>query len=299
MKMSLLRLTSNPCLQRLLLVSVFILFMMPSCSNQHKEEQTPIARVFDKYLYEDDIVGLVADNKSREDSILIIKSYIDNWVREELILAQAEYNLPEEQEAEIDNEVNEYRSSRIVYAYERELIRQKLDTLVSEDEIKGYYDANKKNFELKDYILRGNYVKLEKNVPKKAEAINWFIDGGEEEFVELKDYCFQYASTFILDTAQWIYFKELQKQSGIKTLNIENFLKENQHLQFEDEYYLHLLRIDEYLMKDSISPLALEKENISNILLNQRKLDLVKTMHNQIYKNALMQEKFEIFLKEE
>ena len=44
--------------------------------------------------------------------------------------------------------------------------------------------------------------------------------------------------------------------------------------------------------------LALEKENIRNILLNQRKLDLVKTMHNQIYKNALKKEKFEIFLKE-
>ena len=295
--MSLPRLSSS-CLQRLLIVSVIIVFMMPACSNQQKEEQIPIARVFDKYLYEDDVEGLVADDKSPEDSILMIKSYIDNWVREELILAQAQYNLPEEQEAEIDNEVNEYRSSRIVYAYERELIRQKLDTLISEDEIQVYYDANKKNFELKDYIVRGNYVKLEKNVPKKDQAISWFIDGGEELFAELKDYCFQYASTFILDTAQWIYFKELRKQSGIEALNIEYFLKENQQLQFEDEYYLHLLRIDEYLMKDSISPLALEKENIRNILLNQRKLDLVKTMHNQIYKNALKKEKFEIFLKE-
>jgi hypothetical protein len=295
--MSLQRLSSS-CLQRLLIVSVIIVFMMPSCSNQQKEEQIPIARVFDKYLYEDDVEGLVTDDKSPEDSISMIKSYIDNWVREELILAQAEYNLPEEQEAEIDNEVNEYRSSRIVYAYERELIRQKLDTLISEDEIQVYYDANKKNFELKDYIVRGNYVKLEKNVPKKDQAISWFIDGGEELFAELKDYCFQYASTFILDTAQWIYFKELRKQSGIEALNIEYFLKENQQLQFEDEYYLHLLRIDEYLMKDSISPLALEKENIRNILLNQRKLDLVKTMHNQIYKNALKKEKFEIFLKE-
>ena len=285
-------------MQRLLIVSVIIVFMMPACSNQQKEEQIPIARVFDKYLYEDDVEGLVADDKSPEDSISMIKSYIDNWVREELILAQAQYNLPEEQEAEIDNEVNEYRSSRIVYAYERELIRQKLDTLISEDEIQVYYDANKKNFELKDYIVRGNYVKLEKNVPKKDQAISWFIDGGEELFAELKDYCFQYASTFILDTAQWIYFKELRKQSGIEALNIEYFLKENQQLQFEDEYYLHLLRIDEYLMKDSISPLALEKENIRNILLNQRKLDLVKTMHNQIYKNALKKEKFEIFLKE-
>ena len=269
--------------------------LVSSCFNHRQTEQNPIARVFDKYLYEEDVLGLVPDDKSAEDSISIIKFYIDNWVREELILAQAEYNLPEEQEAEIDSEVKEYRSSRIVYAYERELIREKLDTSVSENEIQAYYDNNKKNFELKDYIVRGNYVKLEKNVPNKEEAIVWFKSGGEKEFAELKDYCFQYASMFILDTARWIYFKELQKQSGIEALNVEDFLKENKHIEFEDEYYLHLLRIDEYRMKDSISPLALEKENIRNILLNQRKLDLVKTMHNQIYKNALKKGKFEIF----
>ena len=275
------------------------LILVSSCSNQQETEQKPIARVFDNYLYEDDISGLVSEGKSPEDSISIIKSYIDNWIREKLILAQAEYNLPEDQEAEIDDEVNQYRTSRIVYAYERELIREKLDTSFSEAEVQEYYDNNKKNFELKDYIVRGNYVKLEKNAPNIENAVEWFNDAGEEEYAELKDYCFQYATTFILDTMRWIYFKELKKQSGLKTINIEDFLKENKRLQFEDEYYLHLLRIDEYLMKDSISPLALEKENIRNILLNQRKLDLVKTMHNQIYKNALKKDKFEIFLKEE
>ncbi|MBL4653065.1 MAG: hypothetical protein JKY53_09435 [Flavobacteriales bacterium] len=275
------------------------LVLVSSCSDRQKEEQGPIARVFDKYLYEDDISGLVPEGKSPEDSISIIKSYIDNWIREELILAQAEYNLPDEQEAIIEEDVNEYRTAKIVYAYERELIREKLDTSFSETEIQEYYHSNKKNFELKDYIVRGNYVKLEKNAPNKEQAIEWFNKGGEEEFAELKDYCFQYAQTFILDTARWIYFKELQKQSGIETLNVKDFLKENKHLEFEDEYYLHLLRIDEYLMKDSISPLALERENIRNILLNQRKLDLVKTMHNQIYKNALKKDKFEIFLKKE
>ena len=232
--------------------------LVSSCFNQQQEEQKPIARVFGKYLYEDDVSGLVPEGKSPEDSISIIKSYIDNWVKEELILAQAEYNLPEDQETEIDIEVNEYRASRIVYAYERELIREKLDTSVSEREMQSYYDENKKNFELKDYLVRGNYVKLEKNAPNLEEATAWFKDGGEKEFAELKDYCFQYARTFILDTAQWVYFKELQSQSGIETLNVVEFLKENKSIEFEDEYYLHLLRIDEYLMKDSFSPLALE-----------------------------------------
>jgi hypothetical protein len=287
-------------LQRFFLIFCALsILLVSSCFNQQQEERKPIARVFDKYLYEDNVSSLVPEGKSWEDSISIIKSYIDNWIREELVLVQAEYNLPEDQEAEIDIEVNEYRASRIVYAYERELIREKLDTSVTENEIQTYYDENKKNFELKDYLVRGNYVKLEKNAPNKEEAAVWFKDGGEEEFAELKDYCFQYARTFILDTAQWIYFKELQSQSGIETLNVADFLKENKSIEFEDEYYLHLLRIDEYLMKDSISPLALEKQNIRNILLNQRKIDLVKTMHNQMYKTALKKDKFEIYLKEE
>ncbi len=152
---------------------------------------------------------------------------------------------------------------------------------------------------MRDYVLRGNYIKLEKNVPDKVEAIRWFSQASDESIEELKDYCFKYATVFILDTSRWIYFKELQKNTGIETTDVEQFLKENKRMEFEDEYYLHLLRIDEYLLKDSISPLALEEQNIRNILLNQRKQDLVKKMHNQIYKNALKDGKFEVFLKKE
>ncbi len=53
------------------------------------------------------------------------------------------------------------------------------------------------------------------------------------------------------------------------------------------------------MLKDSISPLLLETEKITNIILNQRKLDLIKTMHNQIYTTALKKGKFEIFIEEE
>ncbi len=86
----------------------------------------------------------MSDGKSPEDSISIVKSYIDNWVREELILAQAEYNLPVEVETEIDQDVSEYRASRVVYAYERELIREKLDTVISDAEIEKYYNGAKR-----------------------------------------------------------------------------------------------------------------------------------------------------------
>lgn len=280
-------------------VFLFASISFVACKEQATTEQQPVARVFDKYLYQDDVKGLVPEGKSKEDSISIIKSYIDNWVREELILAQAEFNLPDEIELEIDKEVNSYRSSRIVYAYERELIREKLDTSVSAAEIEDYYNNNRKNFELKDYVVRGNYVKLEKNAPKLDKATKLFKSDDEEDQIELKDYCFQYATTFILDTAKWIYFKDLKKHLGSEIDNDVDFIEQTDLMEYEDDYYLHLLRIDEYIMKDSISPLPLEEDNIRNILLNQRKLNLIKTMHNQIYKNALSKGKFEIYLEEE
>lgn len=271
------------------------IFLLGACRHsEQNEEGTAIARVLDKYLYQDDIIGLVPTEASEKDSISIVKLYIENWAKKELILAKAELNLSEV-ESTIEQEVKDYRQSRIIYAYEKELIKQKLDTAISEKDISTYYDQNKRNFELKDYIVQAYYIKLEKNAPNIFKAKKWYKSNNEEEILSLEDYCHQYAVKFLLDENKWLYFEDLKKEMELEDVEVKDYLKQNKLLEFEDDYYLHLLRIIDYKMKDSISPLSLEKRNIRNILLNQRKLDLIKNMRNDVYQDALNRNNFEIY----
>src|SRR5688572_24323169 len=60
------------------------------------ENINPVARVYDKFLYEADIRGVGANAATPEDSLTALKNYIDSWIRQELVLRYAQENLPEE-----------------------------------------------------------------------------------------------------------------------------------------------------------------------------------------------------------
>ena len=59
--------------------------------------ETPVARINNKYLYKNDLKKLFRHNVSPQDSINIVKSYVDSWVKEQLMLSKAELNLTEEE----------------------------------------------------------------------------------------------------------------------------------------------------------------------------------------------------------
>ena len=105
-------------------------------------------RAPDEYLYESDIVGLVPENTSIHDSIVLVRNYINNWVQTQLMVQQAKKNLVIQQ-LDLDKQLENYRNSLIIYHYETELIRQKLDTVVSEQQVETYYNSHLGDFELK------------------------------------------------------------------------------------------------------------------------------------------------------
>jgi hypothetical protein len=132
-----------------LVISVGILLVLGSCnSSLTNDNGNELARVGDEYLYESDVVGLVPENTSTHDSIMMVRNYIDNWVRTRLMIEQAKKNLVI-QKLNLDKQLEKYRNSLIIYHYETELLQQKLDTLVVEDEIEKYYNEHLADFELK------------------------------------------------------------------------------------------------------------------------------------------------------
>lgn len=275
------------------------LFLVACDYFRRPDVKEPIARVRDSYLFKEDIEGLVPSTSSPEDSASLVTRFIDNWVKQELIVQQAELNLSADIEEQIEKDVKNYRNSKVIYLYEKELIRQKLDTGVSRNEIENYYQTNKSNFELKDYIIKGLYIRLELNTPDIKKAIKWIRSDEEDDRLDLEDYCHKYAVKYQLNPNKWIYFEDVSKEMNLEVSDVVEFLSDNKIVEKEDSSYLHLLKINDYVMKDSISPLEMELENIKKVILNKRKIDLVKKMRNDIYQNALNRGYVEIMKNEE
>lgn len=276
---------------------IIAFFILNSCSYFSRKSETnqkdAIARVYDKYLFPENLAGIVPPNASENDSILIIKNYVDNWIHQQVVLHKAESNLDEEKK-NVEKQLDDYRNSLIRYAYEKALIEQRLDTGVSDKEIEDFYNSNPGNFELKSNILKVIYLKLNKKSPKLNKVRDWYISDNPKDRDQLRDYCRQYALNYYLDEDNWLMFDDLLKEIPIKTYDQEQFLHNNRNIEIEDSTTLYLISIKGFKVKNSLSPLSFERNNIRTMIINQRKLKLVAEMEQQAYDDARKKGDFEI-----
>lgn len=272
-----------------------ILILLTSCSGFFKKKtERSLARVYDDYLFESDLKGVVPKGISADDSIMLVKSYVDNWVRQRLILHQAEMNL---QGAELDfsKQLENYRNSLVIFEYENHLVRQKLDTVVTDEEITNYYNANQNTFLVRDIIVKMQYAKLPLKSKFIPQARMLLLSDKPDDRNRLADLCEQQSFGYFIDDQKWMFFSELMNLVPLRPVNQEEFLKKNRQVEVSDESFTYLVRISDYKLKDSSSPLEIERQKIHDIILNKRKMELLGKMHQYIYDNAQKKNDFEIF----
>ncbi len=273
----------------------FLLIFASSCATFFKNQnERVLAKVYDEYLYESDLTGLVPAGTTSKDSISISKGFIDNWVRQQVLLHQAKKNLTSNQ-LDFTKQLENYKNSLIIYEYENALVRLNLDTLITEDELQNYYDLYQQNFLLKENIVQFQYVKLPLKTPNVKQFKTLLSSGSEEDQTRLSELCEKQAADYFLDDQNWLLFTDLLKQIPIKTYNQEDFLKNHREFEFEDSTFLYLVRFRDFKIKESVSPFPFEKRRIHDVILNKRKIDLLNRMQEDIYINARKKNDFELY----
>jgi hypothetical protein len=282
------------------LLPLWLLLVFVSCRETTPETTTPsgtvVARVFDYKLYSSELKDVIPAGTSKDDSIRMAGSFINTWVREMLLVHKAEQNLSTAQK-NVEKQLKAYRNSLIIYEYEKALVEQQLDTIVSDAEIEKYYNEHPADFALRDIIVKVIYVKTDKNAPNLPKLRNWMRSDKPQDRVELNSYCRQFAENFFLEDDSWLLFDDLIKEIPIETDNKELFLKNNRYLEISDSTHLYIINFKGYMTRDSRSPLTFEKENIRKILLNQRKRELIDRMRDDLYREATESDDIEIYNK--
>lgn len=284
---------------RSLVILSFLTAFLSSCSllpQKAKNKEKAIARVNDKYLYPDDLLNVVPAGTGANDSIEITAAYINNWVRQELLLKQAEDNL-DETNRDFTDQIEQYRNSLIIYAYESELVKQKLDTVVPQAEIEEYYKKNQSNFYLRENIVLASYVIMSKNSPFAAKAKSLLLSNRDADKEKLQTLCQENNLNFLINDGTWISFADLSRKIPVTVDDPEEFLRKNKYFEVKDSTTMYYVAISDYKSKESISPLNFETENIRTILLNKRKAALLQRMEDDLISNAVKHKKYEIFKK--
>ena len=267
------------------LLSSFLLatLLLTACSR--RTDDTPlIATVYDHELHASDLKGLVGDGVTAEDSAAIVASYVEQWIRQTVLLTKAEKNIKED----FSRQLREYNNSLLTYAYEQQIVSQLLDTTVTDEQIAEYYEQHKEDFHLKSAIVKVVYVSAPKGSPAvaKLKKIISQHNFSESNIVDLEETATRHGLTGYYDADTWIPFYTLQGTVPITTYNENLYLKQNHTIVLDDDAITYLVRILDYKVGDDTAPLETQTENIRSILLNHRKLDILNRLQNDLLDEA-------------
>jgi hypothetical protein len=273
-----------------------------SCDLIQMKKDTPasqgrkaVARVNDVYLYQDELAGIVSDRVSKEDSVMRVTTYIDSWIRKQLLISQAMKTI-DINEAEVERKVLEYRYTLIGYEYQNFYINKNLNGTVSEEEIQKYYTDHIDNFILKQNIVRGTFIVVPKGAPRTNRLKDLIYSGKEKDITELRSFCLSFSSAYHIADSSWMEFDKLVVGSPLAEIpNKVQFLKSNPYYETSDTESLYYLKVDEYKISDNASPLEFVREEIKNIILNKRKVELAKKLEDDVYENAAKRKDFEVY----
>ena len=117
-------------------------------------QRVPIATVYDQKLYKEDIEDLLPKNINKKDSVVLVRSIIKLGYLKSCYLGKLLRIILVNDNTEINKLVTDYRQALLINGYKERLIKQQLDTIISEQEISDYYNENGKNFRLNEELIK-------------------------------------------------------------------------------------------------------------------------------------------------
>ena len=270
----------------------FLIFF--ACNLPTNEESNAVARVGENYLFRSDFKDLIGPRYDG-DSLQIKNRLIDDWAEQLLYLQKAEINLSSNEKKRLDELVMTYRNDLYVKTYKDKAIQSLLDTVVEFKEIENYFKQNKSNFRTNKDLLRGRYVRV-RNENNNLRTIRRSIQRfNESDKIFLDSIALQF-TTYSMNDSIWVqasqFFNRLPK---ISERRYKNFLKNDTFFELQDSLELYLVAVEEVVLRNDLAPLEYVKPTLKQILINKRKLELMREFDREIIEEGLRQNTYEIY----
>ena len=273
-----------------LFISITLLIL--SCSNINNDNSNDlIARAGENFLYQNDLPSF----SSRQDSLLRYKNFVELWAKEKLLYDLSLTNLSQSKKNELDLLIEKFKIDLYINSYKDLIVNSRIDSIVTNEEIESYYNANIDNFTLNETLLKYRYLK----VPSDNININRIrryiqrLSNDDRDFLDSLN--FQFAELKVNDS---VWFAERDVISSIEFINQtnkSNFMRVNRLYEIKDDQYINYFIVKDLLKSGNIPPLSYLYDRIKLNIINQRRIDLIKNINKEILNDALKSSKYEIF----
>ena len=283
-------------MKKIVLILIAVL-TVSSCNLFHfSSSNKKVAKVGNNVLYENEVTKLLPPNVSPEDSVSMVSQYIENWALGHILLMKAEEKLSKG-EKDVTAEVEDFKETLLGFRYKKLYVEERLDTVITTQESKKYYEEHLKNFSSDNSIIKARVIKINATSPYYEMIKSVYTTTNIDDIQEMEDLCYSSADKYIDFNKKWVSIIDLAKEIDIDVETCEKYFSDKSSLERESNGYKYLIFIVDKIAPHDISPYEYNRERIKNAIISKRKQDILSQLERDLLNDAINNNKLKIFKK--
>ncbi|HCT94264.1 MAG: hypothetical protein A2X19_08580 [Bacteroidetes bacterium GWE2_39_28] len=277
-----------------LFAAIALLLTVSSCNLlEFRSGDEVVAHVGEHYLYKEDIKNLIPHGTSYSDSIMMVRQYINSWALKYLLLSKAEAELSKT-DKDVEGELRDYRTSLLVYRYEKQYIEKRLDTLVSDQEARAYYQENSETITVNNSVVKARVIKVSSSSPNLSRLKSMYRSDALEDIDELERISYNSAERYNNFDNKWVDLSFVARELPLDLYRCEEMLKSASHIEAQDSLYSYFAYFPQRIAPNGNPPFEYYLPRIKEIIISRRKQALIAGLEKDLIKEALENNKIKL-----
>lgn len=253
-----------------------------------------VARVGQEKLYLSQVEQYIPEFVSAEDSINLVRQYINSWATDILYQQVAQEQLSES-EMDVTAELEDYRKSLLKFRYEQRYIGERLDTTVTESQKEEYYNTHQELFQLDRPILKVRFLDIAKNSPSREKIVKLMSSKEYEDNMQAAELASSAALKYFDSSDRWTDAIVLAREFGTDYADMLAAMRGNViKIEPEDRSDVLIAYVAE-IRKSGVAPMEYVEDRICDYILSARKQELLTTLERDLLEDALDRKTFVIY----
>ncbi len=283
-------------LKTIFLVLLPAALLCPSCGfiSSFLDDDRVVARVGNEKLYASEVKDYLPAFVSAEDSVALSRQYISIWALDRLCLKVAQEQLSDE-DKDVSAEIEDYRRALIRYRYEQHYVNDRLDTLITSEQINDYYDKRREDFTLERPILKFVYVDILDGSPHLNDIMELMPSDESEDVALLDSLASISALRYLQNTDKWTDAAELAREFGLDYGTMLS-LRKNGMIRYQPEKSREMkIAYISDMIESGYAPVDFCSNSIRDMILSGRKRFLLAGLEQDLLDDALSKKTLEIY----
>jgi len=265
-----------------------VLWLITSCQSVDNSGNSIVAEAFHHKLYVSEIIEKTPYFASKEDSLLFMDQYVEDWILRQTLLAQAKQKLTQG-EQDFSSQIAQYKEQLLINAYLQKISKDSAFFAVSTSELYDFINETKADHtpEYRE-MVKPNYIRLSdpSKIYNQVKKL-FFEEPNRAKAIQQLELICADTVEYYLDNARWFYADFIEKELPFSFSDTD--IKDKLDIVQDGYRYLFLI-LDR---KQQLQPRnTLEDRKVAQVLLQQqKKSEFLSNYQDSLVQKALFEKR--------